>query len=350
MALVAPDAQHHDLPSVAGMPQARGPLTERLFASLCKRPHDLTWNVGSPQISDEDDFHLALYCCYELHYQGFSGVDADWEWEPSLLAIRRRLERNFLGDLHARVGPLQADPLTVVAQLREMAANGGGPSLSSWVATEATIDQLRELAVHRSAYQLKEADPHTWGIPRLAGQAKAAMVAIQADEYGGGVSTRMHATLFGQTMAALGLDSKLNSYVDLIPGVTLATTNLISMIGLHRRWRGALAGHLALFEMTSVEPMAHYAYALRRLGVAEAGCRFYDVHVDADQTHQNVGEDMITGLLGQEPELAHDVIFGAAALKAVEARFSGYVLDRWRARGSSLRSPLSMPDRPAPPP
>lgn len=42
--------------------------------------------------------------------------------------------------------------------------------------------------MHRSAYQLKEADPHSFALPRVpAGRAKAAFVEIQADEYGGGV-------------------------------------------------------------------------------------------------------------------------------------------------------------------
>ena len=35
--------------------------------------------------------------------------------------------------------------------------------------------QFLEFAVHRSAYQLKEADPHSWAIPRLAGDAKTAL-------------------------------------------------------------------------------------------------------------------------------------------------------------------------------
>ena len=44
---------------------------------------------------------------------------------------------------------------------------------------------MREFAVHRSAYQLKEADPHTWVIPRLRGRGEGRLVEIQPDEYGG---------------------------------------------------------------------------------------------------------------------------------------------------------------------
>jgi hypothetical protein len=95
----------------------------------------------------------------------------------------------------------------------------------------------------------------------------------------------MHSTLFAATMAALGLDPTYGAYLDRLPGATLATVNLVSMFGLHRRWRAALVGHLAVFEMTSVEPMERYSRALARMGIGPEGRRFYDVHVAADARH-----------------------------------------------------------------
>ena len=46
-----------------------------------------------------DDLQLALHLCYELHYQGFAGVAADWEWDPDLLRFRGVLERTFLAGM-----------------------------------------------------------------------------------------------------------------------------------------------------------------------------------------------------------------------------------------------------------
>jgi hypothetical protein len=196
---------------------------------------------------------------------------------------------------------------------------------------------MREMAIHRSAYQLKEADPHTWGIPRLAGRSKAAMVAIQADEYGNGDASRMHASLFADTMTALDLDPTYGAYLDRLPGSTLATTNLISLFGLRRRWRGALVGHLAVFEMTSVVPMGRYSQGLARLGIGPRGRLFYDVHVEADAVHEVIaGDEMVDGLLADEPDLADDVRFGAGAVMAVEDRFARSLLSAWADGRSSL--------------
>jgi hypothetical protein len=330
--------RYHPAPIPGGqLPRARGPITRRLFDALRGAPRQLGWTADADSATP-DDLHLALYCAYELHYRGLPGVHPDWEWEPSLLGAVRPLERRLEAELRAAAGPVGTDPGAVAGELWRLAGADRGPSLSAWVAERATLVHVRELAVHRSAYQLKEADPHTWAIPRLPGPAKAVMVAIQADEYGNGSGPQMHAALFADTMDSLGLDHSPHAYLDRLPAVTLATTNVITLFGLHRRLRGALVGHLALFEMTSTGPMARYARGLERLGVPPSGRRFYDVHVQADQVHQHLAVDgMVGGLLAHEPELAADVVFGARALRTVEAEFSAHLLGCWNAGRTSLR-------------
>ena len=137
--------------------------------------------------ADDEDLHLALYCCYELHYRGLDAVDDGWEWEPSLIGARRVFEERFETELRDAVGPPDSAPAAdeMDVALREIAmADEGGPSVSQFVERAATREQVLEFVVHRSAYQLKEADPHSWALPRLWGPPKAALVEIQADEYG----------------------------------------------------------------------------------------------------------------------------------------------------------------------
>src|SRR5205085_7430527 len=111
---------------------------------------------------------------------------------------------------------------------RDLTAGPNGPSLSRYMAEHGTLEQFREFAIHRSAYQLKEADPHSWAIPRLAGRAKSAIVEIQNDEYGGGRPGQSHPELFPTTMEALALDAPYGALLDRIPAPTLAPVNLIS--------------------------------------------------------------------------------------------------------------------------
>jgi hypothetical protein len=319
------------------LPVGRGPLSDFLVAKLRQPPHEL---ADAPHAIDDplvgDDSTLALYVAYELHYRSFDGVDEAWEWDPSLLRLRARLECAFASRLRDELGATAADD-GVESALLAMTADTRGPSLSSYMCRHGTLEQFREFAVHRSAYQLKEADPHTWAIPRLHGRAKAALVDIQTGEYGDGTPTEVHAELFADTMRALDLDAGYGAYLDRIPAPTLTTVNLMSMFGLHRRWRGALVGHLALFEMCSVVPMGRYAEALRRLGVAD-GARFYDAHVAADARHEVVALHDLAGALAlDEPTLAPDILFGARALQLVEATFANHLIAAWSNGESSLR-------------
>jgi len=331
------------------LPAARGATTDALLGALVHPPHRLS-PVPLPQAGDplaDEDLQLALYLCYELHYRGLPGVDERWEWSPSLLALRAALEQRFEAALRTAVGPVGSPPPAAAMDLalRALADADDGPSLSRHLERDAPMDQVLEFLVHRSAYQLKEADPHSWAIPRLAGAPKAALVEIQADEYGGGRPERVHARLFADAMDALGLDSTYGAYLDHIPGVTLATVNLMSLCGLHRRLRGAITGHLALFEMTSSIPNRRYAAGLRRLGVEDPrALAFFDEHVEADAVHEQIAAvDLAGGLARMEPALAADIVWGARALVEVEARWAQHLLDAWAARCSSLRRPLAAP-------
>jgi hypothetical protein len=350
MAALAPPKDPQDLvgPGLPRrLPQPRGPVTEQLLDHLRRPVHAL----GSLPVSDgdplvDDDVALALYLCYELHYLGLPDVDEGWEWEPSLLRERRGLE----DDLERRLRHVADEVPTIVSrdraidELGRLASDSSGPSLSAYMRDHGTLAEMREFAVHRSAYQLKEADPHSWAIPRLTGRAKAALIDIQRGEYGEGRPGDVHANLFAAVMDALGLDPTYGTYLDRLPGITLSTCNVVSLFGLHRRWRGALVGHLALFEMCSVEPMGRYQAALERLGLGSEATRFYEEHVIADERHQDVAlHDMVAGLIEQEPTLGGDVVFGARALAAVEAMFADHLLSAWTQGTSSLLPPRVAP-------
>ena len=325
------------------LPLPRGPLSAQLRAVLSEPPTPVSWSaepahaVPTDPIAD-DDLQLALWCSYELHYRGFDDVAAGWEWDPGHLALRRQLEDRFLDALRRTV----AVPLSEAAvpdRLQSLIAGDDGPPLSRYVQRQATRPQFEEFAVHRSIYHLKEGDPHSWAIPRLRGRAKAALVEIQSDEYGGGLPARMHSELFRATLRGLRLADDYGYYIEQAPGITLAMSNLISLFGLHRELRGALVGHLAAFEMTSSAANRRYSLGLRRLGVDDATRRFYDEHVTADALHEQVAaHDLCGGLVADEPELADDVLFGAACCLELDNRFAGSVLSRWRSGLSSLRT------------
>ncbi|WP_312856841.1 iron-containing redox enzyme family protein [Arthrobacter mobilis] len=339
-------------------PDPRGPLSSALLDALGSAPAAAP---GLPALAEaagtaleqtadifrDEDVQLALFCLYELHYTGLDGVDAGWEWHPGLLAVRVRLEQAYEAALRRLVRlpePPQATSAAVADALFTLTGNDDGPSVSRFVAASATREQLQEFLVHRSIYQLKEADPHSWAIPRLTGRAKAALVEIQADEYGGGRAHRMHSTLFAGTLRGVGLEDSYGAYIDHIPAVTLAALNMMSLFGLNRRLRGAIVGHLAAFEMTSSIPNRFYARGVRRLGYGDDVALYFDEHVEADAVHEQIAaRDMAGGLAEASPELVPDILFGTAACLAMDAMVGGHQLAAWQNGTSSLRLPLPEP-------
>jgi hypothetical protein len=317
----------------ARLPAPRGPLSAAAV--------DLLRDGTTPRVSAEgadpfgEDLATALHTCYEPHYQGFAGVEADWEWSPTLLGFRRELEQVFERALRDSV---KADD-DVTGTLDELLVEPvPGNGVSHFLRDEGEWWHLREYVVHRSIYHHKEADPHAWLIPRLWGRAKAALVAVEFDEFGGGHGDRVHAELYRGLMTASGLDAGYLSYFDDVPAPVIAVVNMMSLFGLHRRLRGAMVGHFAAAEITTAPSAARMVKAIERLG---GDPHFFAEHVEADAVHEQIlRHDVVGDLLDREPELAADVVFGVRATEFLEARFAEHVLTAWRAGTTSLRAPL----------
>ncbi|SDZ34301.1 Iron-containing redox enzyme [Amycolatopsis xylanica] len=328
------------------LPRPRGPISAALGTALRGSPHALPSSVldhaqrpGGFALSDED-LQVSLWICYELSYRGFSDVDEDWETEPSLLAVRAALEKRMLASLRDLTSP-PPRATNAPAALKAMIDADDGPGLALYLQRHATAGQFAEFVAHRSIYHLKEADPHSWAIPRISGRAKAALVEIQSDEYGAGRLERMHSELFRAMMRDLGLDDTYGAYLDQVPAVTLAVSNTMSLFGLHRAWTPALLGHLAVFEMTSSLPNRRYGNGLRRLGHGTGTTRFYDEHVEADAVHEQIAmHDLCGGYLEDHPEDTGKLLFGAACALAADNAMAEFLLQRWESGRSALHGVL----------
>lgn len=316
------------------LPRARGDLSAAVIAHLRG-----SGTLPDPALADAaepygDDLQLALYICYELHYRGFAEVDPDHEWDPDLLTVRAALERRFESALRADTPPGTGLTDALAALLVEPAE---GTGVSHFLQEHSTRERLRAYAVQRSLYHLKEADPHAWVLPRLSGRAKAGMAAIEYDEFGAGRAERVHARLFADLMADLGLETAYGHYLDRGHAEMLALVNLMSLFGLHRRLRGALVGHFAAVEITSSPASRRLALAMKRADAGSAAEHFYTEHVEADAVHEQVvRHDVVRGLLDDEPALEADVVFGIDTTALLENRLADRLLTDWRAPARGL--------------
>lgn len=335
-------------------PGARGPASAtllRILTSSADAPESelngLTNTITNAlrtteDLLSDDDLQLTLYLLYLLHYGPADFVDGDWEWDPQLIGARHLLEERLEEVLRLHNPPPAALPFTgeeVAETLFSMTADAARPTLATWMAHHATVDQLREFLILRSIYTLREADPHTWAIPRLRGRPKAALVEIQSDEYGGGCPDRIHAEIFARTMRNFGLDDRPDAYLDVVPATILASVNTMSFFGLNRRLRGATIGHLAAFEMTSSIPNRYYSRAFSRLGYDGAVTWYFDEHVEADAVHEQIAaRDLAGGAADDDPKLIGDIVFGASACLFVDDLSGQHMHSRWTTGETVLRT------------
>jgi hypothetical protein len=290
-------------------------------------------NLDDQPLLDDRDAQLALWSAYELHYRGFDDVDADREWDPGVLGLRAQIERRFEAELRSATRTMteeldSGEP--VGDQLLRLVQQTDGPALSAYLRRAATADQMRDFLRERSVQQLKESDPQSFLLPRLAGAAKVALAEVQYDEYGAGRAERLHQTMYAETLAAVGLDPAYGAYVDEASAISLASANVMSMFALHARLRGAGLGHFAAFEASSALPSRLIAAGMERLGMSAIAAAYFLEHVEADSVHEQVAAREVCGsFVAGHPSLRDDVVFGAASALHLDALSAAELLARW---------------------
>ncbi|WP_340556005.1 iron-containing redox enzyme family protein [Streptomyces sp. GSL17-111] len=320
----------------APLPAPRGALSEAVLTALRDEPPAPLPAGPPPGLAPYgEDLHLTLYACYELHYHGLTGVSDAWEWNAELLRLRATLEDRFLAALRRDV-PAGGSVDDALAGLLVQPADGDG--VAGYLEREGRWWQMCEYLTHRSVYHLKEADPHAWVIPRLDGQAKASLVAVEFDEFGAGHGPDVHAELFADALRGAGLDAGYLSHLDRVPAPALAVVNLMSLYGLHRSLRGCLVGHFAAAEISTAPSARKLASALARMDADPACVRFFTEHIEADAVHEQVmRRDVLGDLLARSPGLADDVVFGIRSTSLVEEHLATHLRTSWDRGETSLR-------------
>jgi len=140
-------------------PEPRGPVSAAVRAGLTSAAGDEFLSVELPgdldHILRDADLQLALWMLYEQSYRSFEGAH-DHEWNPSAVALRRRLEQPFEEQLRAATAAVVDDALAiagdVVPQIEHALAHAPGPDLARFLHREASREQVLDFLAQRSVY------------------------------------------------------------------------------------------------------------------------------------------------------------------------------------------------------
>lgn len=292
-----------------------------------------------------DTAHRALYHLAAQH--SWSPVDAPRfnEHDLTLAAVRLELERGFEAWLatHALPEPPPRDPERFGPWLGDLALTrdlGFPPTgMGDFYRERATLEQMKEIVAQRSLFFLKEPDPWAMVIPSLRGEAKAGLLDVLLDEYGWGRHDHMHSTVYETLMTALGLDTGYDAYLDRAAWQFLAVMNYQWLVARHRRLCRRMYGYIFLVEADSPGSMRNYLAAWDRLGIEDEDVRqFYDLHVTADEGHQEVVlNEMVLPVVRTQPGAEEDIARGVLEGRVLHQAFSEHLSGCFAAGRSSFR-------------
>jgi hypothetical protein len=296
---------------------------------------------------DTDALETAHRALHHIAAQStWSPIDAPRfnEHDLTIAAVRLELETGFERSLGARALPEDppTEPEAFGPWLQDLALRRdiGLPStgMGEFYRDRATLGQMKEIVAQRSLFFLKEPDPWAMVIPSLRGEAKAGLLDVLLDEYGWGRHDHMHSTVYETLMDRLGLDTGFDAYLERTAWQFLAVLNYQWMLARHRRLCRRMYGYIYLVEADSPDSMRDYLAAWDRLGIEDEGVRkFYDLHVTADEGHQQVAlEEMIMPVVRAEPGAAVDIARGVLEGRVLHHGFSSHLAASFAAGRSSF--------------
>ncbi len=187
-------------------------------------------------------------------------------------------------------------------------APGQGDALFPWLATTATLEEMRWFLQQEAAGEAGFDDMVAMTQVKLPPQAKLEMARNYWDEMGRGHLNSMHGLMLERTVH----DLKLTSTIDDTIWESLALANLMMALSTNRRYAYQSVGALGAIEMTAPTRVGFVNEGLKRLGVSFETRKYFQLHATLDIKHSLAwNTEVIQTLVANKPETAKPIAEGA---------------------------------------
>lgn len=191
--------------------------------------------------------------------------------------------------------------------LREVAP-GQGDALFPWLATKATMEQMRWFLQQEAAGEAGFDDLVALSQIKLPTQAKLEMARNYWDEMGRGYQNSMHGLMLEKTVKNL----RLTPTIDETIWESLALANLMLAMAINRRYAYQSIGALGAIEMTSPTRVGYVNEGLKRLNVDFDTRKYFQLHATLDVKHSDAwNKEVIFSLVKANPQTAKPIAEGA---------------------------------------
>jgi hypothetical protein len=187
-------------------------------------------------------------------------------------------------------------------------APGQGDALFPWLATHATMEQMRWFLQQEAAGEAGFDDLVAMTQVKLPANAKLEMARNYWDEMGRGHLNSMHGLMLASTVKDLNLTPTIEDTV----WESLALANLMLAMAMNRRYAYQSIGALGAVEMTAPTRVGHVNEGLKRLNVDFETRKYFQLHATLDIKHSEAwNKEVIYSLVKSNPQTAKPIAEGA---------------------------------------
>jgi hypothetical protein len=258
---------------------------------------------------------------------------ADWMEDLREEHEMRVLEGAWIEAFRAEVAPQVEDAPTdadgFIAWFEGLKASGPGQNdpLFSWLAEEATLEELRWFLTQEAAGEAGFDDLVAMTQVKLPVPAKLELARNYWDEMGRGAEGGMHGPMLERTCTGLGLTPT----IDGTAWESLALANTMTAFATTRRYAYHSVGALGVVELTAPGRVAQVAAGLKRLGCEPKVRKYFDLHAILDLKHsEDWDREALRPLVEENPARARALAEGAVMRLTCGSRcFEAYRAHLW---------------------
>ena len=187
-------------------------------------------------------------------------------------------------------------------------APGQGDALFPWLATQASMEQMRWFLQQEAAGEAGFDDLVALTQVKFPPQAKLEMARNYWDEMGRGHLNSMHGLMLESTVINLNLKPSIEDTV----WESLALANLMSAMAINRRYAYQSIGALGAVEMTAPTRVGYVNDGLKRLNVDFETRKYFQLHATLDIKHSEAwNREVIYSLVKANLQTAKPIAEGA---------------------------------------
>lgn len=240
----------------------------------------------------------------------------DKNWRLKLESEREMLglERCFLEELRREVQneirelPTAAPAFVAWFEALEQRGPGQHDALFDWLATEATLEQMRWYLTQEAAGEAGFEDLTAYTQIKLPVRVKLELARNYWDEMGRGNAKGMHGPMLSRLIQALDLRPSINGTV----AESLTLANAMTAMATRRDFAWQSFGALGIIELTAPARSRAVAAGLKRLGVCAKDRLYFDLHAVLDVKHsQEWNAEAISPAVAEDPDRAYAIAEGA---------------------------------------